>query len=343
MPSSFLSNSVTENDNIIVVNDIPAQDDRSPSSNADLEGSGKDDSKNIKDSLDDLYDRELGPVRHSSRIETFTKLLSFLFFPLKHTVSHLEKYFGSTIGFYFKLVRTILGAVFLLSIYSSIFLVRHIIDLWQNDRSVLLETSSNYYPAVLLPSTIGKELQSHWSWVITIGYHTVLLFNGLFVVFAARLMYRNKAFSEGQSIGTPKFMNLIYSWDWSINNLDAITHQQAELVEDVKISLSEEDIRVSELALKKSVDGAFYLNFARAIAVFIFLVTFGLSVYVVYHIVFNHDDLVEKYGKWTWLEVVLRVGLPFVITGLNIVSPYFVRVIVFVGPHLIQLNSQLKD
>ncbi|KAL0218939.1 hypothetical protein P9112_004592 [Eukaryota sp. TZLM1-RC] len=197
-----------------------------------------------------LIDDELGPINLSSRIEKLSNLLSTLFFPLKKTVVEVERIYGSTCSFYFSLTRSVLGAIFLLAVYSGGFLYRHLTRLWDEDMSNLLYLDG-LYPGFMLPESIHPDQQDHWATIIIAGYFTVIVFAGMFIVFSARLMYRQKAIREGKTIDTPIFMNLIYSWDWNEFSVDEVHHQENELNENLRIALTEESVRISQLREKK--------------------------------------------------------------------------------------------
>ncbi|KAL0245992.1 hypothetical protein GEMRC1_007208 [Eukaryota sp. GEM-RC1] len=200
--------------------------------------------------IEDSYDTDLSPLSITSAIEWFTTFLSWCFIPLKTTIPEIERRYGSTCGFFFSLGRSILGAIFLLGVNCGFLLYFHIQDLLK-DNSPLFGTMDGIYPIILQPSSIYSERATHWSYVIIMGYCMTIIFAGLFTVFASRLMYRRKALEDSHTVLTPKFMELIFDFDWNANAQDQMIHQSIELMENCHISIQEESVRLVKLDEKR--------------------------------------------------------------------------------------------
>ncbi|KAL0227264.1 hypothetical protein P9112_014588 [Eukaryota sp. TZLM1-RC] len=265
---------------------------------------------------EDLEDSDLKPVKFSSRIEVFTSMLSWAFLPLKRTVVEIERVFGSSCAYYFSLTRSVLGAIFLLGLFSGSLLYRHIKELWENDQSALVFLDG-LYPGFFLPSTLSPDLRDHWAVFITFGYFIVIIFVGMFIVFSSRLMYRHNAAKESQTIDTPTFMNLIYSWNWNQHSEDQVDHERNLMNENLKIALTEEDVRTQELKEKKK-GASGWVKFKRFCGILVFLV-WALIIAGIVIFLFQYEP--QESDEDGWIEMGVSLFVSSLIALVNLASP----------------------
>ncbi|KAL0211202.1 hypothetical protein P9112_009500 [Eukaryota sp. TZLM1-RC] len=186
---------------------------------------------------EELIYEDLKPVKFSSRIEVLINTLSSAFLPLKQTFLEIERAFGSTCAYYFSLCRSVLGAIFLLSLLSGVLLYKHIKELLENDQSVFL-IFSGFYPTLFLPSTLSYVLKIYWTFFIIFGYFIVIVFAGMFILYSSRLMYRYDAIQAGRTRDTPTFMNIIYSWNWNKKSKYEADHERYIMNEDLTFAMN---------------------------------------------------------------------------------------------------------
>ncbi|KAL0227287.1 hypothetical protein P9112_014611 [Eukaryota sp. TZLM1-RC] len=265
---------------------------------------------------EELIDDDLKPVKFSSRIEVFTSMLSWAFLPLKRTVVEIERVFGSSCAYYFSLTRSVLGAIFLLGLLSGSLLYRHIKELWENDQSALVFLDG-LYPGFFLPSTLSPDLRDHWAVFITFGYFIVIIFVGMFIVFSSRLMYRHRAISEGKTVDTPTFMNLIYSWNWNQHSEDEVDHERNVMNENLKIALTEEDVRIQQLKEKKK-GASGWVKLKRTLALLLLLVWALLIAGIVMFLVQYEPQESDEDG---WFEMGVSLFVSSLIVLINLASP----------------------
>ncbi|KAL0209242.1 hypothetical protein RCL1_003500 [Eukaryota sp. TZLM3-RCL] len=270
-----------------------------------------------------IVDDVVKPLKDWSLIEGVVSFLCVLFFPLRKSALQVEKHMGSTVGFFLHLSRVVFGSLFCLCLISVPFTIQHFQHLSTTSSNTFLNPSFDFYPNFYVPSSFSTSLAPRLSLTIVSALFVLILFAGLFVLFSARLKYRYESVRDGNTVNSPHFLGLLYSFDWSKNSVEQIAHQQSAFLENVQIEIAEEHARIEKLKIRKNLVPKFVL--VKRYIGFTVLTIYSLaSAAIIYYLGFSADKFKENVESLEWhkfIQAAVTLSASFAVSISNVLGP----------------------